>query len=131
MGLDMYAFAVKPENIREEDKDKEVGFESYYNIGQEEFWYWRKHPNLHGHFEQLYRRKGGTEGFNYQAVKLNERDLMRLEKEIKERTLPSTSGFFFGESRDDDDAIEQDLNFVAEARRQLSLGNMIYYNSSW
>lgn len=133
MGLDMSVYAVSANQVREEDKDKEVDFTPYsYNEGHTEIWYWRKHPNLHGWMENLYRRKGGTiEDFNYVPVKLTKHDLMRLEKEIKERTLPSTSGFFFGESSDDDDAVENDLRFVAEARMQLSLGNMVYYISSW
>jgi hypothetical protein len=132
LGLDMSVYAVSANQVREEDKDKEVDFSPYYEEGHTEIWYWRKHPNLHGWMENMYQRKGGTiEEFNGVPVKLTERDLMRLEKEIKERTLPNTSGFFFGESSDDDDAVEQDLRFVAEARMQLSLGNMVYYNSSW
>jgi hypothetical protein len=132
LGLDMSVYAVSANQVREEDKDKEVDFSPYYEEGHTEIWYWRKHPNLHGWMENMYQRKGGTiEEFNGVPVKLTERDLMRLEKEIKERTLPNTSGFFFGESSDDDDAVEQDLRFVAEARMQLSLGNMLYYNSSW
>jgi hypothetical protein len=132
LGLDMSVYAVSANQVRDEDKDKEVDFSPYYEEGHTEIWYWRKHPNLHGWMENMYQRKGGTiEEFNGVPVKLTERDLMRLEKEIKERTLPNTSGFFFGESSDDDDAVEQDLRFVAEARMQLSLGNMVYYNSSW
>lgn len=128
----MYVYAVSANQVREEDKDKEVDFRPYFEAGHTEIWYWRKHPNLHGYFEKLYRSKGGTiEEFNCVPIKLTERDLMRLEKEIKERTLPSTSGFFFGESSNDDDTVEHDLRFVAEARMQLSLGNMVYYNSSW
>ena len=131
LGLDMSVYAVSANQVREEDKDKEVDFAPYYEEGHTEIWYWRKHPNLHGWMENMYQRKGGTEEFNGVPVKLTECDLMRLEKEINERTLPNTSGFFFGESSDDDDAVEQDLRFVAEARMQLSLGNMVYYNSSW
>ena len=131
LGLDMSVYAVSANQVREEDKDKEVDFSPYYEEGHTEIWYWRKHPNLHGWMENMYQRKGGTEEFNGVPVKLTECDLMRLEKEINERTLPNTSGFFFGESSDDDDAVEQDLRFVAEARMQLSLGNMVYYNSSW
>lgn len=131
LGLDMSVYAVSANQVREEDKDKEVDFAPYYEEGHTEIWYWRKHPNLHGWMENMYQRKGGTGEFNGVPVKLTECDLMRLEKEINERTLPNTSGFFFGESSDDDDAVEQDLRFVAEARMQLSLGNMVYYNSSW
>ena len=132
LGLDMSVYAVSANQVREEDKDKEVDFAPYYEEDPTEIWYWRKHPNLHGWMENLYRRKGGTiEDFNGVPLKLTEHDLMRLEKEIKELTLPNTSGFFFGESSDDDDAVEQYLRFVAEARMQLSLGNMVYYNSSW
>ena len=53
MGLDMYAYATEEATSAEDFAD--LGLES-----REEFFYWRKHPNLHGWMEALYRSKGGT-----------------------------------------------------------------------
>jgi hypothetical protein len=59
--------------------------------------YWRKQPNLHGWMEHLFRAKGGTaEDFNSVNLQLDAADLDALEHAIRSRTLPPTTGFFFG-----------------------------------
>lgn len=123
MGLDMYAYKTmaKPE--------KEVDFNTT-NFDEQEIHYWRKHPNLHGWMEELYYRKGGeAESFNCVNVQLTEFDLEILEGDIKNNTLPNTSGFFYGNS--DGSEIEDDLNFVSDAKQALSEGYVIYYTSWW
>lgn len=121
MGLDMYAYAInrKPE--------LPVDFEA--NDGTE-IHYWRKHPNLHGWMERLYRRKGGIDSaFNCVNVQLASEDLDALEVAIKAGMLPVTNGFFFGES--DGREIEDDLRFVSKARCALQEGKSIFYTSWW
>ena len=123
MGLDMYAFSTnaKPKT--------DVDFETK-NFKPEEVHYWRKHPNLHGWMQNLYDKKGGTESdFNGDCVVLTEFDLEILEEDIKNNNLPNTSGFFFGESGDDE--IENDLIFVAKAREAIANGKTVYYTSWW
>lgn len=130
MGLDMYAYSsmVKPV--------KEVGA-IFEGIGGEddtessEFFYWRKHPNLHGWMEALYRKKGGHLEFNCQPVVLTEKDLDRLEEAIKAGELPDTNGFFFGESEGDEDEVNQDLEFIKEARSRIKDGMTVWYDSWW
>ena len=51
MGLDMYAFSVKKENVIDTFHIKP---DNKYLLH-----YWRKHPNLHGQFKNLYYSKGG------------------------------------------------------------------------
>ena len=51
MGLDMYAFSVKKENVIDTFHIKP---DNKYLL-----YYWRKHPNLHGQFKNLYYSKGG------------------------------------------------------------------------
>jgi hypothetical protein len=64
-----------------------------------ELHYWRKHPDLHGWMEKLYREKGGAaQSFNCVRMVLAATDLDRLEADIKESRLPDTEGFFFGDS---------------------------------
>jgi hypothetical protein len=121
MGLDMYAFATT--QTVEDDVDFKVD-------GATEIAYWRKHPNLHGWMEQLYRDKGGSaESFNCVNVKLTAGDLDRLETDINDCALPDTIGFFFGSS--DGSETTGDLAFIANARALLAAGNTIYYTSWW
>ena len=126
MGLDMYAHTVRkaskvgpvPNHIPEED---------YLNP---DLHYWRKHPNLHGWMEALYREKGGTdETFNCVYVELTSEDLDRLEAAIKSGELPETSGFFFGQTVGDE--TEDDLQFVADAREAIAEGERVFYSSWW
>jgi hypothetical protein len=132
MGLDMYAYRVPASKVRVEDKNAEVDFESYYGDGADEFFYWRKHPNLHGAFGELYREKNGSkDSFNYATLRLTDKDLVELEQKIKNKELPFTAGFFFGTSDDDDDAINRDLEFIREARKFVANGDFVYYDSSW
>jgi hypothetical protein len=96
----------------------------------EEIHYWRKHPNLHGWMERLYRRKGGTDtDFNLSAVRLDPADLDVLEAAVLGRKLPETSGFFFGQS----DGSEQldDLSFIAKAREEIAAGKTVFYLAWW
>ncbi len=47
--------------------------------------------------EHLFRAKGGTdEDFNSVNLQLDATDLDALEHAIRSRTLPPTTGFFFG-----------------------------------
>lgn len=132
MGLDMYAYSVPANKVRDEDKNAEVDFQSYYTAGAEEFFYWRKHPNLHGAFETMYREKNGSDdSFNYSTLRLTDDDLLMLEQKIKNNELPFTEGFFFGSSSDDDDTVNRDLEFIREARKLVASGHFVYYNSSW
>lgn len=123
MGLDMYAYKTKAK------PETEVDF-STKNFDEVEIHYWRKHPNLHGWMESLYNEKGGkSDSFNCVPVILSSEDLDILEEDIKDGTLPNTSGFFYGNS--DGSEIEDDLNFVADAKQAIAEGYTIYYTSWW
>lgn len=114
MGLDMYAYtAAKPaaENPRE-------------------IAYWRKHPNLHGWMHRLWESKGNSGQFNGDELELTWEDLDALEQAVREKTLPATSGFFFG-NNSDDEYYDSDLNFIRAAKAELFLGLRVFYNSSW
>ena len=125
MGLDMYAYKTK------QKLDKEVDF-NVDTDSIEEIAYWRKHPDLHGWMEDLYRNKGGEdEQFNCSAVKLTAEDLSKLEEDINSRRLPETSGFFFGKSYGDTDEVMQDLEFIKTAKQAINEGYDIYYTSWW
>ena len=106
-----------------------------------EITYWRKHPNLHGWMQRLWVRKTNEAGvvdddpdrageFNGVELELTWEDLDQLEQDIRDKNLPDTSGFFFGNDADDHYR-EQDLKFVREAKAEAFLGLKVFYNSSW
>jgi len=142
MGLDMYAYSVPARlskgketdyQIPEPEKSAEGNFlyPFQYADGVREFHYWRKHPDLHGWMERLYRLKGGQdETFNCVTVRLTSEDLDHLEQVVKAKRLPKTKGFFFGDSAWEDH-VPDDLLFVTEARAEILAGNDAYYDSSW
>ena len=109
--------------------DGDIDFEGLI-VDIEEIAYWRKHPNLHGWMEQLYRKKGGTDpSFNGDTVLLTEEDIDNLKIAVLTRSLPSTSGFFFGESKQEINFA--DLEFIEKAKQAIKEGYTIYYDSSW
>jgi hypothetical protein len=122
MGLDMYAHVMRGAPSRPVDfTEPEDAMDIHY---------WRKHPDLHGWMERLYRGKGGeSEEFNCVPVALSSGDLDRLEADIKAGGLPHTEGFFFGESGAG--RMEGDLAFIAKAREAIEAGLTVYYSSWW
>lgn len=121
MGLDMYACTINREPPRPVDFKADDAVEIHY---------WRKHPNLHGWMERLYREKGGKDdSFNCVNLQLTRADLDALDDAIRSRSLPSTSGFFFGES--DGSEADDDLQFVAKAREAIAAGLTVFYSSWW
>lgn len=122
MGLDMYAYTAAKED-------------SEWNDGnRRELSYWRKHPNLHGWMEELWRSKNTDPSvdpmFNGVELELTWEDLEVLERDILLGNLPNTVGFFFGDNSDEYYR-EQDLRFIREARAEIFTGLRVFYNSSW
>jgi len=116
MGLDMYASRRAPRISNE-------------------LAYWRKHNRLHGWMEQLWREKTGNESvFNCEEVILELEDITNLEKDILNKELPESEGFFFG-----DDSYEEyeeyykedDLKFIKEAKQAIEEGDEVVYSSWW
>lgn len=152
MGLDMYAYVANRAGQRDKYYDQDLQWDSENRDwivpegGIEkprELAYWRKHPNLHGWFEQLWIRNRNAEGkpivedandwgssFNGIELELTWEDLDELERAVKKRNLPSTTGFFFGDSADQH-YYESDLAFIKNARAELFTGLRVFYNSSW
>ena len=150
MGLDMYAYtAGRSGQYSDWWADAELDEHKKQFVNPKitkpvEIAYWRKHPNLHGWMEQVWRDRqyqnqptDATEAvdpesdtFNNVELELTREDIDRLEQCILENRLPVTRGFFFG----DDSGVyyrEQDLEFIKQARANLFLGLRVFYNSSW
>lgn len=136
MGLDMYAYVAAKAGAQADynegvhwdaEQDKFVN----PNVTEpREIAYWRKHPNLHGWMHRLWESRGNSGDFNGDELELTWDDLEQLEQDIRNNNLPSTTGFFFGDQRDDDYR-EQDLQFVRDAKAEVFLGLKVFYNSSW
>jgi hypothetical protein len=130
MGLDMYAFRVKAADVVD---DFNVLSEEQGRSGElEELAYWRKHHDLHGWMEKLYRNKGGIkESFNCVPVRLTNEDLDALQFDILNDNLPQTQGFFFGTNPPDLESLKKDLLFIQSARDAIKEGDAVYYDSWW
>jgi hypothetical protein len=136
MGLDQYAYVAAKASERADYYESEEGefIDGEWVVPGKsrprEIAYWRKHPNLHGWMQKLWEAKGGSGDFNGDELELTWEDIDELEKAVKKRKLPTTSGFFFG-NPNDDYYYDHDLEFIKNARAELFLGLKVFYNSSW
>lgn len=127
MGLDMYAFRVAKEYAT---GDFEISKSKDEDLT--EIMYWRKHHDLHGWMERLYRAKGGTkESFNCVPVRLTMEDLNALEADVLGNKLPETQGFFFGTNPPDAESMQHDMEFIGKAKVAIATGDVVYYDSWW
>jgi hypothetical protein len=141
MGLDMYAYVASRAGQQDEfyegaEWDDALKEHRNPNVNRpREIAYWRKHPNLHGWMARLWLARENnalqeTDNFNGIELELTAEDLDNLELAVKNKQLPSTSGFFFGNEADDYYR-ESDLKFIQMARAEMFLGLKVFYNSSW
>lgn len=113
MGLDMYLMAEKDGILTEIS-------------------YWRKHPNLHGAMENLWRSRfspSDNEWFNCIRLYLDKNDIEYLMNLIRKNKLPDISGFFFGTSKLE--RLNLDLKYFTEALSYLEDGYKVFYDSWW
>ena len=146
MGLDQYAYVAARAGQREEYWDgaelDQFGKSVNTKVSEpRELAYWRKHPNLQGWMESLWKHKMHQanrdieesewgSSFNGVELELDAADIDALERAVKKRQLPKTSGFFFGDEKDQH-YYEHDLEFIRQARAELFMGLKVFYNSSW
>ena len=120
MGLDMYAWSVAKNDANDQ-------FAIAEDNERSELAYWRKHHDLHGWMERLYRTKGGdAQSFNCIPVRLTLDDLESLEADLMDSALPETTGFFFGNNPPDEDSLREDLVFIAKARDEIATGREVH-----
>jgi len=110
MGLDQYAYSKEPAQIEHQ---------------------WRKHPNLQGWMENLWRERFDVETGDFCCeIQLYKEDILQLRSDILSDDLPATDGFFFG-SNSDEHYRTQDLEFCHWALTEIEAGREVYYDSSW
>ena len=122
------------------DIEKDIG-EEYF---ADEFFYWRKHPNLHGWVTNLYiekkkldpdvAAKHDRDGLQWGSlsdgnVLITAADLDRLERDMDDNALSTTTGFFFGGSGEYEE--KQTRVFIEKARAAIKDGYKLVYYASW
>ena len=129
MGLDMFAWRVKAKDALGDFEIAKAGDGAQI---VEEFFYWRKHHDLHGWMEKLYHNRGGdAKSFNCIPVRLYSHDLDALQFDLLNDGLPPTTGFFFGDNPPDLESLKEDLKFIQLARDIIAEGDAVYYDSWW
>lgn len=122
MGLDMYGCTLRYNpDMLVGPCEVEVSLDDL-----KEFFYWRKHYDLHEWMELLNLEKGGA-GDEFASLVLTIGDLNRLEKDIRADALPrSWRGDFRGS-----EAMRRDLEFVRKARDEMKKGLFVVYVASY
>jgi hypothetical protein len=154
MGLDMYAYTLDAEAVK--DSQVDIQLQAILDRGIEvnrDFAYWRNFYELHTWMEDLYRRKGGSEeDFNVVTVRLTLEDLDELERACENHDFPSarSNDTYFLESKivslEDLDELERacenhdfpspcsivsTLEFISRARKAIHEGKAVLYDSWW
>lgn len=100
--------------------------------------YWRKHANLHGYIVATFAE--GED--NCQEIELDIDNLKQLLEVVKNPTqMPKTTGFFFGESANDQEQIDEDVAILTKAvgflaaadvkQDEQSVWRSVLYRASW
>lgn len=128
----MYAFTVDAKDAGDNVVDLETNYGTDNELAKTELYYWRKFNALHGWMEDLYRIKGGAkESFNCTTVRLDAKDLDRLEMDTGNNKLVPINGFFFGAQTIYPEDLESVAIFIAKAREALAEGKTCWYDSWW
>lgn len=113
--------------LKEEDKDSKY-------IVNDDLHYWRKHPDLHGHMEEIYVNRGGDDIFNCVRLILNKEDIEELIEKIRkqiagEDVFETTEGFFFGATCEE--YWKEDLELFEKVLKETNWDKETIYYSSW
>lgn len=130
MGLDMYLTGEKYYWSSEGKRQKEDGLEiktKTFDLG-----YWRKHPNLHGYIVQVFNK--GVD--DCQDIELGEEQISQIIKAIKNKELPHTEGFFFGDSSWNPEHDANSIKIFNDALKWLKVeekgvSRSVMYRASW
>ena len=132
MGLDMYLTGEKylPTNWdKPEDNVTEDGFR--LKSKELQLGYWRKHPNLHGYIVNTFA--GGNDN-PCQRIELSANSMRQIIEAVKNKDLPHTEGFFFGESdgSEDEETIEIFTKAIAWLEtKEDNVWRSVFYTASW
>ena len=115
MGLDMYLDGeIFFTTLEDHKRQVEAGYETPNHIL--ELGYWRKHPDLHGFIVETFNN--GID--DCKPIQLEVDDIDKIIRAIEENNLPKTSGFFFGESLNDQQEQQSSIEIFKRARKWLT-----------
>lgn len=125
MGLDMYMLM---ESEQQNDNEQ---------INEEEIAYWRKHPDLHRLFEAEWLKLPENKGkdwhdFNGAYLKMTAEIIDNTMFRVLMSALPKNNGgFFFGESLNNKEEMQMDLEQLGRVKELVDEGKEVYYYSSF
>ncbi len=96
--------------------------------------YYRNHHDLHGWMENLWMQKTGKEDvfdFNCVYLRLSQKDLNRLKRDIKKKKLTKPIYPFPATNPPDDYLNKRDLNNIYTAHALIKEGYKVFYYSWW
>lgn len=130
MGLDMYFFTMPGDA----DEKSVKNFIDDDSTELNDFYYFRKHPDLHGWLRDKWvetHMNSKWDAFNFGEALQITRDLLdELEAYARKGECFHYSGFFWGESTPE--KWEHTLQeFLPLAREKLEAGESVWYTSSW
>jgi hypothetical protein len=132
MGLDQYLYAVKEPMPLDETKRAKWWDENISMVNDTQVYYWRKHANLNGYMESLFKEKGSNGDFNCECMELTASDLEKIIRRLVNReSFPYATGFFWGTSEDSEEEMLQDLKAFTHAYVEMKAGKFIYYSANW
>lgn len=130
MGLDMYAFALNRDQVKNPDALVDLEFVSG-DVSATQIAYWRKFNALHGWMEDLYRSRDGEDtDFNCAKVRLTAGDLDALEEALGNDALKPRAGFFFG-GRKSTPRTSKTPAYSLQRPVKPCRGELVYYDSWW
>ena len=129
MGLDAYIWRARIEDVIDDFTIKEKSGDKIF--------YWRTNYPLQNWMKHLYKKKGGTEEFNCEIVRLELDDLISLEKVIKVGFIPdivpdivdNNTHVFITFDYSARQKAEQD--YIGFLKNEIEKGFAIYYYSWW
>ena len=127
MGLDMYLNGNAYYHGLSAEELKTQPVEQIFRLG-----YWRKHPDLHGYIVQEFA-DGIDDCLN---IELGITALTKIILAIQYGKLPHTTGFFFGESENDNEQQSEAIAIFEAALTWLTTDDerswrSVHYRASW
>ena len=127
MGLDMYAYRI------EKSRTRGLFSVDFSGISDEEksekiFYYWRKHWTLDRLMQIIFKKKGGKGSATSRSFRRTELHHNYLERIIYSGKLKME---YAPDITYDKYIAQDDLDFIAEARRIIDSGDCVYYYNWW
>ena len=139
MGLDMYLTGDKyiGGSLQNTEPFQEIEGKPVERIILE-LGYWRKHAKLHGYIVKNFAHNGVDD---QEKIELTSDNLKQIVNAIRNKDLPKTKGFFFGNDEIDEMHAQEDNENIKRFEDAIEwLGNLsegdnwrraVYYQASW